>query len=98
VYRPAVLGAEAQPEVRLDGQVVGRAVPKGAFFVDTRAGTHEVSASTEWKHAATVTVAENADTYIRLKVLPGVLVHHIVPQQVGEERASAELSKMRIID
>lgn len=33
-YRTTVLGAAVQPEVQLNGEVVGRAVPKGFFFVD----------------------------------------------------------------
>jgi len=98
IYRPAVHGAETQPEVKVDGQVVGRAVPRGVFHVDTPAGVHQVSASTEWKHTAIVNVPPNADTYVRLKTLPGLLLHHLVPQQVPEERASDELTKMRIID
>jgi hypothetical protein len=97
-YRPAVMGAMVQPEVKFDGQPVGRAVSRGVFHVDAPPGTHEVSASTEWKHTTTVTVVPNADTYVRLKTLPGLLVRHIVPQQVSEDRALNELTGMRVID
>ena len=34
MYRAAVLGAAVQPEVKLNGEVVGKAVPKGFFYVD----------------------------------------------------------------
>jgi len=34
-YRTTVLGAAVQPSVRLNGEVVGKAVPNGFFYVDS---------------------------------------------------------------
>src|SRR5215212_2736243 len=31
-YRPAVMGAEVQPAVKVDGQPVGRAISRGVFY------------------------------------------------------------------
>ena len=42
-YRTSVLGAAVQPEVRLNGQAVGHAIPQGFFFVDCPPGNYEVS-------------------------------------------------------
>src|SRR5262249_52884699 len=38
IYRTAILGAAVQPSVKLNGEVVGAAVPDGFFFVDRPPG------------------------------------------------------------
>src|SRR5215470_15137586 len=55
-YRTTVLGAAVQPDVRLNGQVVGSAVPRGFFFVDRPAGNYEVTTSTEVERKLTFTL------------------------------------------
>ena len=47
IYRTSALGAAVQPEVKLNGEVVGKAVPKGFFYVDKKPGTYEILISTE---------------------------------------------------
>ena len=47
IYRTTALGAAVQPQVMLDGTVVGKAVPKGFFFVDVEPGDHKILTSTE---------------------------------------------------
>jgi hypothetical protein len=39
IYRTTVLGAAIQPDVKVNGEVVGSAVPNGFFYVDRSSGT-----------------------------------------------------------
>ena len=41
IYRILSLGWAVQPEVKLNGEVVGTAVPNGFFYVDRPAGNYE---------------------------------------------------------
>ena len=47
VYRSGGLGPAIQPDVRLNGDVVGKMQPEGFFFVDRPTGRYTVSARTE---------------------------------------------------
>lgn len=44
VYRTAAFGAAVQPKVRLNEEVIGKAVPKGFFYVDRPIGEYTLSA------------------------------------------------------
>ncbi|MBL4868801.1 MAG: DUF2846 domain-containing protein [Pseudomonadales bacterium] len=89
VYRLTALGAAVQPKVRLNGEIVGKAVPKGFFYVDRPAGSYEVSASTEAKRSLTLNLEPGDERYVRLEVKMGLFVGHVKPilvdKSVGEE-------------
>src|SRR5512138_2770437 len=55
-YRTVLLGFAVHPEVRLNGQVVGRAVPNGFFYVGRPAGNYEVATATEVERKLTFTL------------------------------------------
>jgi hypothetical protein len=95
-YRPSLMGAIVQPAVKLDGQTVGNAVPHGFFQVETLPGTHEVSATTEWKHKTQITVSTNAESYVRLNMMMGLVVGHIIPQEVPQSQALKDLKDLRL--
>jgi uncharacterized protein DUF2846 len=42
-YRTSVFGAAVQPEVKLNGEVVGKAVPQGFFYADRPPGDYTVT-------------------------------------------------------
>lgn len=63
MYRTSMLGAAIQPNVTLNGVVVGSAVPMGVFYVDRPKGTYEVSASTEVEKKATFTLEPGETKY-----------------------------------
>src|SRR4051812_14870547 len=44
-YRTGVIGAAYQPEVTLNGALVGKATPKGAYFRDVPPGPYTVTTS-----------------------------------------------------
>jgi hypothetical protein len=95
-YRPSILGAAVQPDVKLDGKKVGSAVPQGFFIADTNPGVHEVSATTEWTHKNPVTVHPNADSYVRLNMMMGLFVGHVIPREVSPAEAREEIKDTKL--
>lgn len=71
VYRTATLGAAVQPGIRVNGEVVGKAVPQGFFFIDRPAGSYEVSASTQAKRSLALNLEPGDERYVRLEVKMG---------------------------
>src|ERR1039457_6432847 len=96
-YRPSALGAAIQPAVKLDDPTVGNAVPNGFFHVETQPGTHEVSATTEWKHKTSIVVTTNANSYVRLNMMMGLFVGHVVPKEVPERQATNDMKNLHLI-
>ena len=97
-YRPSAMGAAIQPEVNLDGRTVGHAKPHGFFHVDTLPGEHEVKCTTEWSNKNMVTVATNQDSYVRLSMMIGVFVGHVIPKQVPAAEAEHEMKNLHLMD
>lgn len=93
VYRTAVVGAAVQPEVKLNGEVVGRAKPKGFFVIDRPAGNYEIMTSTEVDRKLSLAVEPGQTRYVRLNISIGFLVGHVYPElvepSVGEEEIKA---------
>ena len=94
-YRTAVLGAAVQPDVRLNGQVVGSAVPRGFFFVDRPAGNYEVTTSTEVERKLTFTLEPGQARYVRLNISMGFFVGHVYGELVDEAKGKAEIADTR---
>jgi Protein of unknown function (DUF2846) len=95
-YRPSSFGTAVQPDVKLDSKTVGRAVPHGFFYADTQPGVHEVSASTEWTHKTSLTVTTNVDSYVRLEMMLGLVVGHVIPKEVPEAKATNEMNNLHL--
>jgi hypothetical protein len=97
IYRTSALGAAVQPEVRLDGNVVGKAVPMGFFYVDCSAGNHRVATSTEVERELTFYIDEGQTRYVRLDVSMGFFVGHVYPRLVEQEKATSEIESCHYI-
>jgi hypothetical protein len=97
IYRTSALGAALQPAVELDGSVVGKAVPKGFFYVDCAAGNHRIATSTEVERELTFHVGEGQTRYVRLDVSMGFFVGHVYPDLVEQEKAIAEIGSCHYI-
>lgn len=97
LYRDSALGFAIQPNVTLNGTVIGSAVPNAAFYVDRPKGTYEVAASTEVEKKATFTLEAGEIKYIRLTPTFGVLVGRIVPELVSAEEAKKALPELTVI-
>lgn len=74
VYRAAGAGAAVQPEVRLNGELIGKAQPEGFFFVDRAAGRYTLSASTEVRTTAELELTEGATVYVQFSLALGLFV------------------------
>jgi hypothetical protein len=94
LYRSTSLGAGIQPEIKLNGAVVGKAEPNGIFFVDRDPGNMEVVTSSEVEKKLTFTVSAGETRYVRLGVGLGVLVYRIIPELVAEDEARKEIAEL----
>jgi hypothetical protein len=97
IYRTSALGAAIQPEVKLDGSVVGKAVPIGFFYVDCSAGNHRIATSTEVERELTFYLEEGQTRYVRLDVSIGFFVGHVYPNLVEQEKAVSEIESCHYI-
>lgn len=91
-YRSTTLGAAIQPEIRLNGQVVGKAEPQGVFFVDVAPGDMEVVTGSEVEKKLTFQTAPGDRRYVRMAVGLGVLVWRVIPELVDEPEARKEIA------
>jgi hypothetical protein len=90
-YRTAVLGAAVQPKVKLNGEVVGSAVPGGFFYVDRSPGDYTVTTATELEKKLTFTLEQGQPRYVRLDISIGFFVGHVYAVLVDEEKAKEEM-------
>ncbi len=97
IYRTATFGAAIQPGVKVNGEVVGKAVPQGFFFVDRPAGSYEVSASTEAKRSLSLNLDAGQERYVRLEVKMGLLAGHIKPVLVDNADGKDEIKKTKYV-
>ncbi len=95
LYRTTALGAAVQPAVRVNGEVVGKASPKGFFYVDREPGTYEISASTEAERSLSLTLDAGEEKYVRLEMKMGLFVGHVKPVLVDTDEGREELAKMK---
>jgi hypothetical protein len=73
-YRPSVIGAAVQPNILLNGTIVGEMVPKGFFFVDRTPGQYVVSAKTESEATLQLTLLANQTQYVKGGISIGIFV------------------------
>ena len=91
-YRSTALGTAIQPEIKLNGAVVGKAEPLGVFFVDVDPGNMEVITGSEVEKKLTFQVAPGERRYVRAAVGFGVVVWRVYPELVDEAEAKKEIS------
>lgn len=94
-YRTTVLGAALQPDVRLNGEVVGRAVPNGFFFADRAPGNYEVTTSTEVERRLTFTLEPDEVRYVKFNVTMGFFVGHVYGELVEQDKGGSEIRDTR---
>lgn len=90
----SMMGAAIQPEIRLNGEVVGHSKPGGFFFVDRPAGNYVASTSTETEKTASFTLAAGETKYVRTSPSFGVMVGRIVVELETPDKAKAELPSL----
>lgn len=87
----SMLGAAIQPDIRLNGQVVGESKPGGFFYVDRPAGNYVASTSTEVEKMASFVLNTGETKYLRTSPSLGLLAGRIVVELETPEKARAEL-------
>ena len=94
-YRNASpLGAAIQPDIRLNGEVVGTSIPGGFFYKDVAAGNYVVSTTTERERQLTFTIAAKDIRYVRTTPSFGVFVGRIQPELVPAQEAEQEIADL----
>lgn len=87
----SMMGAALQPDLRLNGQVVGSSKPGGFFYVDRPAGNYVASAATETEKTASFKLEAGETKYLRTSPSFGVLVGRIVVEIDDPSRARSEI-------
>ena len=94
VYRSAsMFGAAIQPEVKLNGDVVGKSQPGGFFFVDRPAGNYEVTTATETEKKVTFVLDKGEVKYIKTSPSFGVMVGRVIPELIDPAQGQPELEQ-----
>jgi hypothetical protein len=88
-------GSAVQPNIRLNGDVVGKSKPGGFFYVDRAPGGYEVSCETETQKSLSMTLTAGETRYVRTRVSFGVVLGHVRPVLEDEEQAMKTLGKSK---
>jgi hypothetical protein len=88
------IGLAVQPDIKLNGEKVGNAVPNGFFFVDRPAGKYEITATTETEEKVTVTLRAGETQYVQFYITPGILLPHANLNPVTREKAEQEMAEL----
>jgi hypothetical protein len=91
----SMMGAALQPDVKLNGEVVGESKPGGFFFVDRPAGKYTASASTETEKTLSFSLDAGETKYVRSSVSFGIVVGRVILELEQPEKAKAELQTLR---
>lgn len=83
-YRDSILGAAIQPEVTVNGQVVGKSQPGSFFFIDRPAGAYKASARTEAEGSIDIVLRPRQTAYIEMSIGMGFLVGRPAFERVAE--------------
>jgi hypothetical protein len=97
-YRKSVLfGDGLRPKVMLNGEMVGKAVPDGFFFLDLPGGNYEVGTSTEVERKLSMELAPGEHKYVRFAIQAGILVGRVQPELIDKAQATADMEDMHYI-
>jgi hypothetical protein len=98
IYRAdSFVGAGVQPNVMLNGQIVGQSVPGGFFFVDVRPGPVEVSCSTEVEKKLSLVMDAGQTRYVRTVVGLGFFVGRVYPELVDNTEGTKMVAEAKYI-
>ena len=95
IYRTVVLGAAVQPDIKINGEVIGSAIPKGFVYVDRKPGNYEIMTSTEVNRKLSLTLDKGQTRFVRLNISMGFFVGHVYPELVENEEGQKEIEDCR---
>lgn len=90
--KDTIFGAALQPNVVMDGAVVGESRRGSFFYVDAASGSHEAATTTEATNKVSFVLAPGETKYVRTDPTMGVLVWRITPTLVATAEAKAEIA------
>lgn len=93
----SMFGAAIQPEIRLNGEVVGKSVPGGFFFIDRVPGSYEVVTSTEVENRNSVRLAAGDTRYIKTTISMGIMAGRVKPELVDPEQGRRDIMDLSYI-
>lgn len=97
-YRNSILGAAIQPDVAVNGQVVGTSRPNSFFYIDRPAGTYRATARTEAEGTIDVVLRPKQTAYVLMSISMGLLVGRPEFQRVSEAEGRKELQSLAYDD
>ena len=97
IYRTAIVGAAVQPDVKVNGQVVGTAKPQGFIYIDRPAGSYKIETSTEVTRTLSLVVEKGQTRYVRLNISLGFMVGHVYPELVDEATGLKDLNECKFV-
>jgi len=97
-YRLTTVGNIIRPAVRIDGEPMGRTIPKEFFYVDLPAGNYEISASTIEKYDLSLQLAAGDEKYVRFDVRVSVASWYVRPVLVNTAQGKEELQRTDYAD
>jgi hypothetical protein len=95
IYRTVGMGLAVQPDVKINGEVVGQATPDGYFYVDRKPGNYEITTTTEVERKLSLTLERDQTRYVRLNISFGFFVGHVYPELVDNDVGMRELQDRR---
>ena len=93
-YRSSSVGFAVQPNILLNGAVVGEMVPQGFFYVDRAPGTYLATARTEAEASVEIPLAANETKYVRGSISLGIFVGRPNLNLVDSKDALIELADL----
>lgn len=92
-----VFGSGIQPDVKLNGAVVGHSKPGGFFYMDVPPASYEVVLSTEVDKKLTFALDSQQEKCVRMTVGLGVVVYRVYPELVEKAQCDAEIQDLSYI-
>ncbi|WP_250486564.1 DUF2846 domain-containing protein [Caballeronia sp. GaOx3] len=93
----SMFGAALQPNINLNGALVGQSKPGGFFYVDEPAGKYIVSTTTETEKTVSFTLDAGETKYVRTSVGFGLLVGRIIPSLESSDEGLKALEDSHFI-
>lgn len=90
-YRTAGLGMAVQPDIRLNGDIVGQSQPNSFFFVDRPAGQYVASARTEAESTLDIHLRAGKSVYVQTSITMGLMVGRVSFSEQSESVARDHL-------
>lgn len=95
IYRKTTFGTAIQPDVKINDKTVGKAKPRGYFYVNLPPGEYEISASTEAERNLSLTLDAGQERYVRLEVKMGAFVGQVKPVLVDVAEGRQQIQDMK---